>query len=325
MAFRPVRRGNSKTPRRLSHAYSEAEMWPIVRFCVLLHIVNLTLAWIPTAATLLVYWAALQQYYQHEDQWSSSLYKTLPPNRNKRRGSRLRSRRNRLHGITSLKQSSQTALHLIPYSYRAVLTFHSWAETTVCIIQQLVSAIMAENENLLSALPGYVPPMGEGVTPGGIPVTPLQSTDSQPSQSQQYRTQQEAPSITPSPAPVLQSFFAIQPMPAPRSAEAPTFNGYNLSTFLREYIRLCKRYQVADARACDLIEDYCTEDVGPEVRQIVSRSNGSFVLLQDLLRAKYAAVDSERMLSTEGALEQFVQQAKENPYGDDLLSYSRQF
>lgn len=78
-------------------------------------------------------------------------------------------------------------------------------------------------------------------------------------------------------------------------------------------------------RACDLIEDYCTEDVGPEVRQIVARANSSLVTLQSLLRSKYAAVDNERMLSTEGALEQFVLQAKERPYGDDLLSYSRQF
>jgi hypothetical protein len=32
---------------------------------------------------------------------------------------------------------------------------------------------MAENENLLSTLLEYIPPIGEGITLGGIPVTPL--------------------------------------------------------------------------------------------------------------------------------------------------------
>lgn len=116
-------------------------------------------------------------------------------------------------------------------------------------------------------------------------------------------------------------------MPSPYAIESPQFNvtGSNVSSFLREYMRLCKRYQTQEFQSCDLLEDYYSEDLRAEIRKLVARADGSLATLQKLLRDKYASLDHERLLTTESALDQFVQQAKRQSYEHDLLAYSRHF
>jgi hypothetical protein len=302
-----------------------ARIWTVIQIYALFQTMQVIAAWIP-AVTTLIGVTYLFQKSAIRTRRVQDWYITVAQQPTLRRKGRLRHLRKSGYGNRLYQHRSTSAL------FRKTQRRH-WPETespflSICyfyvrtalrLTGRGLSAIMADQDFLLSALPGFIPQAADSVTPSSIPLNPtqqIQNSESQPSQQQGDGT----PSTS-----YLQSFVAIQPLPAPRSLESPTFDGYNLSTFLREYTRLCKRYQVSDVRACDFLEDYCTEDVGPEVRQIVSRSNNNLATLQSLLRAKYAAVDNERMLTTEGALEQFVLQAKERPYGDDLLSYSRQF
>jgi hypothetical protein len=302
-----------------------ARIWTVIQIYALFQTMQVIAAWIP-AVTTLIGVTYLFQKSAIRTRRVQDWYITAAQQPTLRRKGRLRHLRKSGYGNRLYQHRSTSAL------FRKTQRRH-WPETespflSICyfyvrtalrLTGRGLSAIMADQDFLFSALPGFIPQAADSVTPSSIPLNPTQQTqnsESQPSQQQGDGT----PSTS-----YLQSFVAIQPLPAPRSLESPTFDGYNLSTFLREYTRLCKRYQVSDVRACDFLEDYCTEDVGPEVRQIVSRSNKNLATLQSLLRAKYAAVDNERMLTTEGALEQFVLQAKERPYGDDLLSYSRQF
>ena len=114
------------------------------------------------------------------------------------------------------------------------------------------------------------------------------------------------------------------PMPGGYSVEAPTFTGYNVTSFLRNYNRMCKRYCTPDSRACELLEEYCTDDIGGEIRLLIARAGGDFASLQESMRTKYQSVDNERDLTNEVALEQFVILARQEPY-DDLRKYSRHF
>jgi hypothetical protein len=320
MAFRKAQLWRSRQRELLIANRTDA--WTVLQICALFQIMQVIAVWIPVITTLIGMSYLLQQSQQSDsstrDQYITTAQQPVLRRRRRLRYSRklVYSDNPYLHRSTTIPFRKTQRRHRPETESRilSVFCFHICAILRVA--RRGLSAIMADQDFLLSASPSFRPHTTDGVTPGGIPVNPVQSTESQPSQQRGEGT----PATS-----FLQSFVAIQPLPAPRSLESPTFDGYNLSTFLREYTRLCKRYQVSDVRACDLLEDYCTEDVGPEVRQIVTRAKSNLVLLQELLRAKYAAIDNERMLSTEGALEQFVQQAKDRPYGDDLLSYSRQF
>ena len=118
------------------------------------------------------------------------------------------------------------------------------------------------------------PPPGSSIRGGHRDIVMQSSTD--PMSSFDDRTPQSIElAMSNGPPP----YILAMPMPGGYSLDSPTFTGYNVTSFLRDYNRICRRYCTSDTRACELLKEYCTEDIGAEVRQLILDARSNFVRL----------------------------------------------
>lgn len=65
-------------------------------------------------------------------------------------------------------------------------------------------------------------------------------------------------------------YTLAMPMPGGYSVEAPTFTSYNITSFLRNYNCMYKRYYTLDSRTCELLEEYYIDDISSEIRLLIA-------------------------------------------------------
>ena len=137
------------------------------------------------------------------------------------------------------------------------------------------------------------------------------------------------PVVTPVPpppqrAPTLPSQPIIAyPLPLAGTPGAPpTFDGRNVSSFLKKYASMCDNYGISAVKRVKRVSEYCTDEVARDVEAFAGWKDKDWAGLVKEMKTEWRREDAEQIMYTRAFLEQFVRQPRKR---EGLKHYCRQF
>jgi len=167
------------------------DLWTAFQIYALFQTLQVIAAWIPAITTL---FGVICLFQQSDDSTNSTRkqYNTELQQPVLRRGRRLRFSQKLGYGSSPYQYRSTTVLSRKtqrrhrPETESPLLSIFCFQFRTILrLAKRRLSTIMADQDFLLQALPSYMPQAANGTTPGGIPLNPIQqtqTTESHPSQ-----------------------------------------------------------------------------------------------------------------------------------------------
>ncbi|OAX76900.1 hypothetical protein ACJ72_08807 [Emergomyces africanus] len=117
----------------------------------------------------------------------------------------------------------------------------------------------------------------------------IQSQDHSQDQSKNMASSEEV-NVASSGSPLLtgrERIISTRPMPAPGSADAPCFDGKDVTEFLNRYRVLYTTHHLAEPMALDLLPSYCSIRTRGNVAAIVAKERKSWNAIEARLRKEY--------------------------------------
>src|SRR5947199_8464275 len=108
-------------------------------------------------------------------------------------------------------------------------------------------------------------------------------------------------------------------MARPNSPEALSFNGTNVSDFIRRWFNECDDCGLADSQKCSRLPDYCTPDIKKAVELLDGYTSGNWMTLQGELKGLFWQHDQQK--DTTATLNQLIRDAPRLDLNVFVLKY----
>jgi hypothetical protein len=129
------------------------------------------------------------------------------------------------------------------------------------------------------------------------------------------------PVITPSIPP--SQMAVVHPLPLPGTPGAPpTFNGRNVTSFLKKYESMCDNYQIQPLVKIRRILEYCEDDIARELEAFTTWEEKDWGKLKTEMMQEWRKEDAEQLMYTRTFLEEYVGKPRRK---EGLKHYYRQF
>ena len=130
------------------------------------------------------------------------------------------------------------------------------------------------------------------------------------------------PTSTP-PVPPPQMSVVMHPLPLPGAPGAPpTFNGRNVTSFLKKYESMCENYQIQPSVRLTKVSEYCEDDIARELEAFATWEEKDWGKLKTEMIHEWRKEDAEQLMYTRAFLEEYVSKPRDK---SGLKHYYRQF
>jgi len=129
------------------------------------------------------------------------------------------------------------------------------------------------------------------------------------------------PAPTPSVPP--QTAVIMHPLPLPGAPGAPpTFNGRNVTSFLKKYESMCDNYLIRVPVRLKRVTEYCEDDIAREIETFTTWEEKDWEKLKAEMIQEWRKEDAEQLMYTRAFLEEYVSKPRNK---EGLKHYYRQF
>jgi hypothetical protein len=119
----------------------------------------------------------------------------------------------------------------------------------------------------------------------------------------------------------LPAIMHLFPLPGTPGAP-PTFNGRNVTSFLKKYDFMCDKYQIQDSMRLKMVSEYCEDNMVWEIEGFAAWEEKNWDRLKAEMMHEWRREDTEQLMYTRIFLEEYVSK----PRGKDgLKHYYRQY
>jgi hypothetical protein len=117
--------------------------------------------------------------------------------------------------------------------------------------------------------------------------------------------------------------IVMHPLPLPGSPGAPpTFNGRDVTSFLKKYESMCDTYQIQTPMRLKKVSEYCEDDVAREIEAFTTWEEKDWEKLKTEMLHEWRREDTEQIMYTRAFLEEYVGKPRGR---DGLKHYYRQY
>jgi predicted aspartyl protease len=127
----------------------------------------------------------------------------------------------------------------------------------------------------------------------------------------------------PTPSVLPQMAGVVHPLPLPGAPGAPpTFNGRDVSSFLKKYESMCDNYQIEGPERLRRVSGYCEDDIARELEAFTTWEEKDWGKLKAEMMREWRKEDTEQLMYTRAFLEEYVNKPRSK---EGLKHYYRQF
>lgn len=127
----------------------------------------------------------------------------------------------------------------------------------------------------------------------------------------------------PTPSVLPQMAVVMHPLPLPGAPGAPpTFNGRNVTSFLKKYESMCDNYQIDTSVRLKRVSEYCEDDIARELEAFTTWTEKDWKKLKAEMLYEWRKEDAEQLMYTRAFLEEYVSKPRDK---QGLKHYYRQF
>jgi hypothetical protein len=117
--------------------------------------------------------------------------------------------------------------------------------------------------------------------------------------------------------------MAVHPLPLRGAPGAPSsFDGRNVSVFLKKYEAMCENYQVPTQARATKVADYCEDSIARELEGFFTWKENDWDGLKEEMKQEWQSKDLDQLMYTKDFLEEFIKRPREE---NSLKHYYRQF
>jgi hypothetical protein len=110
----------------------------------------------------------------------------------------------------------------------------------------------------------------------------------------------------------------MHPFPLPGTPGAPpTFNGRNVTSFLKKYESMCDNYQIQEHLRLKKVSEYCENDIAWEIEGFATWEEKNWDKLKAEMMHEWRREDIEQLIYTRIFLKEYVSK----PRGKDGLKH----
>jgi hypothetical protein len=112
--------------------------------------------------------------------------------------------------------------------------------------------------------------------------------------------------------------LVVHPFPLPGAPGAPpTFNGRNVTSFLKKYESMCDNYQIQPPVRLGRVPEYCEDDIARELEAFTTWEEKDWEKLKAEMMHEWRKEDAEQLMYIRTFLEEYVSK----PRGKDGLKH----